>query len=195
MKKTFALIASLAAAFMLTACGGGDDNTTFDGAAADLTVSLNPATGPNLAAAVSNETFVFGSGVSEFGTTGLPTTVTWTNTEATPAFKIEADGSSATGVTEFGSCRFRVTASNFPAASPLAAGKTVVINTCQVRARTRLQPADGAARLRDVFLILNAVLSAGTPANVSVSADGTVTINGRTGGTVTIQALTGGASS
>lgn len=193
MKKRFVLVASLVAALTLTACGGGGDDSTFQGASENLQVTIDATNGANMTAAVANETFVYTSGVSDFGTTGLPTTVTWTNQAANPEFRIEADGSSATGVTEFGSCRFRVTASNFPANSPLAAGKTVVINLCQIRVATRLQPADGAARLREVFLILNTALSNGAAASVSVAPDGTVTINGRNGGTVTVRPLTGGA--
>lgn len=193
MNKRFLLVAALFSAFVLTACGGGSDNT-FLGASSDLTVEMNAANGPNTAAAVANETFVYTSGVPDFGTQNLPTTVTWTNTATTPSFLIEEDDHSATGTTEFGSCIFRVTSSTFPASSPLATGKVVTIATCRVIVRTRGQPADGNPRQRDIFLVLNAVTSQGTTATVSVDANGVVTVNGRVVGTVPVQQLTGGGA-
>lgn len=193
MKKRFVLAASLVAALTLTACGGGGDDSTFLGASQDLVISMNPATGPNTTAAVANDNFVFPTGVSEFGTTGLPTTLTWNDTSATPAFTIAADGSSATGVTEFGSCRFRVLTSSFPAPSPLFVGNVIVINSCVLTIRTRLQPADGAERLRELLLRLNTAQSNFVFGRVRVNSDGTVILNDRSQGTVTTNNLTGGA--
>lgn len=189
MKKLFLMIVALSSAVLLTACGGGSSEPVF-GAAEDLSVAIDADTGATVVPAVANEQFVFSS-VPDFGTQGS-TTVVFTNTATTPAFSITAGGNTATGVTEFGSCRFRVTSSTFPASSPLAAGKTVVIANCKIRFGLRGVSADGAEEDRVVTLSLNNATSLPTVVTVTVSRNGTVRVNGRIVGRVPVRDLTGG---
>lgn len=191
MKKQFFLIAALVSAFALTSCGGGgggDDPVPV--AQADAVVTLDSATGPAMARAVVGELFAFQSGVAEFGTTGA-TSVTLTNTATTPNFTISENGMNASGVLEWGSCRFRIVTSTFVAPHPLTPGNVIVINNCQLRVNTAGQFANGQPQPRGATLRLNNALSALIQVTVIVHSNGTVTVNGQSAGSVTVAPLTG----
>jgi hypothetical protein len=186
MKKVSQVLLAMAAAAVLSACGGGGDDGVLV-ASADVSVPVNAtATG-----AVVNTPFTYPSGVSELGTSAA-TTVTFTNTATTPAFSISSGGSTATGVTTFGSCIFTVSASTFPASHPLAAGKTVTVNPCNLNVAVKGVVANGVATTRSVALLLGAAASTGASVTVAVNAGGQLTLNGASVGTVTLVAATGG---
>jgi hypothetical protein len=184
MKKHFLLIAALVSAFTLAACGGGSNDST-EVAAADIEARATPAT----TAAVVNKEFEFNA-VPAFGTTAT-TTLAFTSTATTPAFSIESGGMEATGVTEFGSCIFRVQSSTFPADSPLATGKTVRVDPCEFEVAIEGAPADGSPSQRSITLTLGNRKSAAETVTVTVNPDGTVVINNRNFGTVVVEPVTG----
>lgn len=189
MKKQFFLIAALVSAFVVTSCGGGGGDDAVPVAQGDLVVTMDATTGPTVAPALAGELFAFPSGVAEFGTTGA-TSVTLTNTATTPNFTISENGYNANGVLEWGSCRFRIVSSTFPA-GPLVAGNTIVINICQVRFGTAGQLANGLAQARSAFFRLNNATSLLIQVTIIVQPDGTVIVNGRTVGSVPVAPLTG----
>jgi hypothetical protein len=190
MKKRILMIAALCGAALLSACGGGDGGETFAVASSDLTVAADKTTGPAMAQAISGETFNFSS-VPDFGTL-TTTSVVVTAATASPTFNISSAAGTASGPLDFGSCIFRITSSTYPATSPLAAGNTITIPTCQLTVRTRLLVADGTARDRSANLRLNSAVSADTLVVVTINEGGQVTINGKPAGTLTLQLVTGG---
>jgi hypothetical protein len=115
--------------------------------------------------------------VPAFGTT-TPTTLTFTSATATPAFSIAADGFAASGPTTFGSCIFTVSTSTFPASSPLAAGKSVTINPCNLTAATSGGVANGVASDRAVQFVLGALNSLIRNLPVVINPNGSIVING-----------------
>lgn len=189
MNKRILMIAALCGAALLSACGGGGGGETFSVASTDLTVAADKTAGPAMAQAISGETFTFGP-VADFGTL-TTTSVVVTAATASPTFSVSTATNTASGNLDFGSCIFRVTASTFPATSPLAVGNTVTIATCQLTVRTRLLVADGTARERSANLRLNTALSTDTFVTVTINEGGQITINGKPAGTVTLQLVTG----
>ena len=186
MKKTLSILLTTLIAVTFVACGGGSD-TPAQVAAADAALPAAPAT----TAAVANTPFAFPAGVPSFGTTAT-TTVAFTNTSTTPAFSIASGGNTASGTTTFGSCHFLVTASTFPAGSPLAVGQTVTVNPCNLNVNTAGATANGVATTRSVALLLGAASSAGASVTVAVNPGGQLTLNGNSVGSVTLAPVTGG---
>jgi len=185
MNKVLApvLLGSLTA--LLYGCGGGG------GAPAPVEVVATPTTvaaTPTTTAAVTAIPFTFAA-VPSFGTTAT-TTVTFKDTSTTPAFSIVSGTNTASGTTTFGSCDFHVTASTFPAGSPLAVGQTVVVNPCSISIDTQGQ-ASGSAEQRSIALVLSNAASTGTTVTVGVNPGGQLTLNGNTIGTVTLTPVTG----
>ena len=180
----------------LAACGGGDTSappTTLLATQA----TLAPVTAKTVGAVV-NESFTFTSGVSDFGTT-TSTDVAFTNATDTPTVSIKADGVTVMGKTQFGSCTFTITTSNypaFPAGPKLAVGQIVPFKTCQLNAATSGGSADGSETSREVKFVLGNpgspdLNSTGKNLPIVINADGSVIIKGVTIGTVTIAAVTG----
>jgi hypothetical protein len=199
MKKQFLFAAFLSVAFALTGCGGGGGGEILQ-ATRDTTVEINKDTGAATTAALRGTSFNFPTGVPEFGTTG-PTTVTFTAASGTASglattsnasgFTITSGGQTASGTMTFGSCIFSVQNSTFPTGSPLAEGRDVIINRCQVFINTEGLPADGQARPRIVRLVLNGRFSINLILQVAVNQQGTVFINGIPVGSVPVAELTG----
>jgi hypothetical protein len=196
MKKLFLMLAIVASALTLTACGGGDDTPQV--ASADLPLALNATTGITNTAPFIGQSFAFTGGVPDFGTT---TSTTVTLTEAPPqnlqpgqtpfpGFKIATAAGTANGVLEFGSCKFRITSSSFTS-GPLVAGNVITISNCSFSVNTQGQAADGSAQTRSVRWLLSNAASTGTSVTVSINPGGQVTINGRSTGTVTLTPVTG----
>lgn len=184
MNKLFA-VAAVATAALLSACGGGGGDQPMV-AAENTTLAVNST----VTSAVVQTPFDFPAGVSEFGTTAA-TSVTFTSTATTPAFTIASGSNTASGTTTFGSCIFAVTASNFPASSPLALGKTVTVQPCNLTVATAGAAANGVAATRAIALVLGAAASANASITVGVNPGGQLTLNGNIVGTVTLTPLTG----
>jgi hypothetical protein len=177
-------LAAVAAAALLAACGGGGDDTVAV-AATDLTV----AAAPQSTAAVANIPFSFAGGVPSFGTTAT-TTLAFTSTATTPAFRIDAGGNTATGTTRFGSCIFTVTGSTFTAPHPLAANAVITINPCSIKIDTAGK-AEGTTSTTEVELVLGTQSSLPATTQVTIAANGQVSINGQVAGSVTLREGTG----
>ena len=186
MEKSLKAVFLVGAAALLVACGGGGGGTTVNVATTDTTVPVNATT----AAAVANTPFSFPSGVPDLGTSGA-TTLAFTSTATTPGFSVAADGNTATGTTQFGSCIFVVANSSFPTGHRLATGAQVTVNPCQVRLGTQGAPADSVARSRSAVFVLGAAASTGSNVTISINSGGAVTINGQPAGTVTLVPVSG----
>jgi len=201
MKKLFLMAAVATTAFVLSGCGGGGDErlTTNQVATSDMLTPINAANGQTITNAVSGTNFNFPNGVPDFGTAAETdvilargATLGTTTQPNTFAVGVTSAGQTASGNLTFASCIFTVTASTFPAGSPLANGRVITITGCNLRANTNGEPADNVARTRLIFLQLNAVISLGSPAQVSVNSAGSVTINGTANvGTVSVSGITG----
>lgn len=188
--KSARLAAGAVLVSVLAACGGGGSNPPIPVAATNTVVSITPATGAAAVSAVLDQSFVFAA-VPAFGTTAA-TTVKLSGAGAAPTFAIESGGRTATGNMTFGSCIFIVGSnSTFPAASPLAAGKTITVNPCAVDIATAGQSADAIARQRNVTFLLNLSRSAGIPLTVTVGFDGSVSAGSVRVGTVPTVSPTG----
>lgn len=185
MNKLLNLALTLAVAGTLAGCGGG-------GSDAELVAASNTtlAASPTVTSAVANQSFAFGSGVTEFGTTAA-TTVAFTSTSTTPDFSIASGTDVATGTTTFGSCIFTITASTFPASSPLATGKTITIHPCNITVATAGVALSSPAATASVALMLGAAASSGVPITVDITEGGALTLNGKSAGTVTLTPVTG----
>jgi len=188
MNKSAKLLLSFFAAAALAGCGGGGggEPAPVMVTTTDTTVAAAPA----VTAAVATVPFSFPTGVTQFGTTAT-TSVTFTNTAATPAFSIAADGHTATGTTRFGSCIFAVTSSSFPAGHALALGQTVTVNPCTLNVNTAGAVANGAATTRSVALVLGAAASANSSVTIGVNAGGQLSLNGNIVTTVVLTPVSG----
>lgn len=195
MKKLFLLAAVLSSALTLTACGGGGGGERISVVPTDTTLAVTPTTGATIVAAVQGREFDFPTGVPSFGTTAT-TTVALTTAAAggSPGFTITETGvGSASGTLEFGSCRFRITQSNYPADHPLAQGKIITVERCEVSVDTDNTPADTVERTKSAFLRLNAAQSSGEPIRVNVTPSGQLILGGVTVlPSITLVVVTGG---
>lgn len=193
MKKQVLLIVALLGTALLASCGGGGDDEAPKIATTDFTLAANPSSGPALAQAISGETFTFPNGVSEFGTT-TTTTTTVTATSGTPTFSIEADGKSASGNLEFGSCHFRVLSSTFAPAHALGLGHLISIERCEFTLSTHGFVADGVLRDIPGFFRLNVALSLQKLLATRLLLDGSVFVNQADLGNVPVADITGGSA-
>ena len=185
--KALQVLLAVAAVVGLSACGGGGGNDAPPAVAvADTTVGVSPT----VTGAMVSTVFSFPSGLASFGSTSA-TTVTFNDTCPIPAFTVTSGGNTAIGATTFGSCIFKIASSTFPAPSPLAEGKTLTINPCNININTRGQVANGVGQSRSVALVLGAAASSGASVTVSVTPSGQVTLNGATVGTVALSDGTG----
>lgn len=199
MNKRFLLIAAFLGSLTLAGCGGGDDGDQLLAASTNASANITTSNGPSVTSSVANQAFVFDTGVPEFGTTG-PTTVTFTTSPPSTlpdnaasvqqTFRIASGANTATGPAEFGSCRFRITSSNFPS-GPLSNGQVVTINSCVLTALIAGVPADNTPRQQSVTLTLNSRVSRVITVTVTVRPDGTVVINNITVTTVPTRPFTG----
>ena len=186
MKKQFLIVAALLSAFVLSACssGGGGDAPTVSGN--DIVLGVTSTTGRSVARAIDDEVFTF-SGVQALGTTATTTVSINGDGTATPTFTItEAGAGNATGVLTFGTtpgtCIFTVTQSTFSASAPLAVGKSVEVDQCQVNVATAGTPANGSTQERNATLRLRNAVSLPLTVSVTVSSTGQVTVNSEPSG-------------
>jgi hypothetical protein len=175
--------ALIATSFVLASCGGGDGDSLAV-SSSNLTAPVNAST----ASAIAGESFAFSGGVEKFGTTS-PTTVTLGSAST---FSVAATEGTASGNLTFGSCIFTVTASTFPATSPLALGKTVTVHPCNMTVATAGAPAVGGAAARAVSFVLEGNASQSHNLMVDVADNGTITVEGVNVGSVTLAPVTGG---
>jgi hypothetical protein len=189
MKKLGVTMFSIvAAAAMLTACGGGGDN-----ALPVTNVATTNVTAPITAASVSavtGQAFTFNGGVGAFQTAS-PTTVTLNSASS---FSVASNEGTASGNLGFGSCIFTVTQSTFPASSPLAVGKTLEVQPCAITVATAGVSAEQNATARAVSFQIEGNASIAKDLTVDITSTGTVVVNGTNIGSVTLQPTTGGVS-
>lgn len=191
MKKQFLIVAALLSAFVLSACsssGGGGDAPAIAGN--DIVLAVTPTTGRSVARAIDDEVFTF-SGVQALGTTATTTVSVNGDGTATPTFTItEAGAGNATGVLTFGAtpgtCVFTVTQSTFSASAPLAVGKSVEVDQCQVNVATAGTPANGTTQERNATLRLRNAVSLPLTVSVTVSSTGQVGVNSEPSGNAAI---------
>jgi hypothetical protein len=170
--------------FTLSGCfWDSDSNPTV--AASNLTVTASATS----VASVVNTDYVFPA-VPAFGTAAA-TTLKFTSATATPAFSISAAEGTATGTTTFGSCIFTVTASTFPASSPLGVGKVVTVNPCSLTVNTKGVEAGTQSASLGTTVLLGTISSGSVTKVVTLDANGNVAIGGVTVGSVTLVESTG----
>lgn len=186
--KFLRLMLGVSAAAALISCGGGGSSAPAPVSVvkSDLAVPATAATVP----AIVNTTFAFPNGVSAFGTTGT-TTLSFTSATATPAFKVEADGATASGITTFGSCHFQITASTFPAGHKMSVGAIITVDPCEIEAATAGAAASGTAVTIGISIQLGSDTSTGVPATMTIDPSGSVTLNSTAFGTTEVQLVTG----
>ena len=185
MKKLIPILAALTMAAALTACGGGGGSTA-QVAASNTTIAMDASNGQTVTSAVTGKTFNFGSGVSDFGTTGA----TAVSFGASNSFQVVSGSNSASGTMSFGSCHFKVTSSTFTS-GPLVNGNTVTVTNCQLLVLTKGQPADSSQLSQQAELVLDGAASATVTVTVQIINDGRILINNVTVGTVTLTPVTG----
>ena len=201
--KKSVLLSSLSALFAagLVACGG--DVAPPQVVAQDAVV---PVTATTVAAAVALPPVTLSSGFSgAVSSTGIPassapvvpvttgpTTLDFGGTAAAPTFSIAAEGKTATGKVQFGSCIFVVETSSFVDPHPLSPGKTVRVNPCSIKVDVGGVAADNTARATAVQVTLGTATSVTVQTQVAVDPNGSLTISGASGGTVTLTNGTGG---
>jgi hypothetical protein len=182
MIKAGKFVFGLSLVAALVACGGGTDTiVTTTLAAANATQVIDTTTGPAVVASVLGQTFTFPA-VTKLGTTAA-TTVALAGTAAAPTFAIGSAGSTASGALSFGSCKFTITASTFPAGHALALtvpNTVITVNPCSFTATTSGKVADGTTKTVPVTMSFEGTTSSPINLPVSIAADGTVTLNGTT---------------
>lgn len=171
MKKLLWTV-TIGMAAALAGCGGGSGEQTLV-----VTQDAQVPVTSSVTSAVVQTPFTFPSGVASFGTSA-PTTVTFTSTAATPAFTVTSGSNTASGTTTFGSCIFTVTASTFPADSPLATGKVITVNPCTLTVDTSGTAADGTPDTVAGTLVLGTIASDGANVSIAVSPSGDLLLNG-----------------
>ena len=187
MLKTryFSAVALMLGSVALSGCGSGD----YGGAVANsnMTAAVNASSVP----AIVNSSFNFASGVPNFGTT-TATSVKFTSASA---FTVASAGGTAGGALSYGSCIFTVGTSSYPASSPLASGKTVTINPCNMTALIAGLDAANTPTTAGTLLVLGTLSSSPVTLPVAISDTGAVTLNGTTIGSVPLVDPTGGSGS
>lgn len=195
----------------LVACGGsggGSSAPPVRVANANVVVPITATTVPALVPAAGAAPIVatFPNGFSGVNAAGAPVTVTgattvaFTNTGGAtpglgggtpPGFSITNGGSTASGTVTFGSCTFTVTASNFPATSPLAVGKVIKVDPCTMTVNTIGDFSNGTTNTDSVTLTFGTSTSAAFSLPVTIDGNGTVSVNGVVIGTVPLSPITG----
>ena len=182
--------AALLASAVLVACGGGGG----DQYAPITSNAVTPMNTTTAAVLTDNGPIAFAA-IPELNIPGAATFTAGGTGPSSYTFGIaeSATGNSASGVLTFGSCKFTVTASSFPAIHPLALGKTAIVNPCTLDIQTAGQNT-GAPFQALTTLLFGASRSSSFTETVSVAPGGTqVTLQTPSGPViVTVTTLTGG---
>jgi len=184
IRRLASRVAALAVLAVLAACDDDPSQPTII-AATNAVVAVNTGT----VAAVDGEEFTFANAGAVFAPAlaGQDVRLTFATSGATPqATIVFAGGGQVVANVSFGSCIFVVASSSFPTAHPLGIDQRVTVDPCHLNVGTGGQPADGAARQRNVSLRLAGATSRGKSVSITVNRDGTFTINGTSAGTVTL---------
>ncbi|MBK6009036.1 hypothetical protein JJB11_23300 [Ramlibacter ginsenosidimutans] len=189
MKKLIPILAALAMAATLTACGGGGGGgggSTAQVAASNTTIAMDASNGQTVTSSVTGKSFNFASGVADFGTSGA----TALTLGASNSFQVASGSNTASGTMSFGSCHFKVTSSTFTS-GPLVNGNTVTVTNCQLLVLTKGQPADSSQQSQQAELVLDGAASATVTVTVAVTADGRILVNNVSVGTAALTPVTG----
>jgi hypothetical protein len=172
------------------ACGGSDDPVLV--ATTDATVTVTAQNGTSVGAAMVGTSIDFADGVTAFGTT-TPTTVAIGGTAAAQTATISAGNATATGDMSYGSCIFIIKTSNFGDDSALGAGKTVVVNPCELKVTTSGLLANGGETLSRVAMTLGTSSGSGS-VRVTITPDGIVKVGSTQFANISLTPVTGGGS-
>ncbi len=174
-----------AAAVALVACGGSDPAPVL-AATADVSAPMTASVG----GAFVGATLSFASGVTDFGTTG-PTTLAIGGTTAAQTATISSGGQTASGDMGYGSCFFVIKTSNFNASSPLAAGKTVVVNPCEMKITTAGIIANNGETLTKIQMTMGTNVGVDGSVRVTITPDGVVKVGNSPFANITLTPTTG----
>jgi hypothetical protein len=177
-----AVVGVLVGALTVLGCPGGDEGTPTGVATHDATIPVTSTTVQSL----EDQTFTFESGSAlSPALAEQPVALTFTNTAAaTPTATVTApnvpgtDGHPAhfTSNLTFGSCTFVVTVSTFDLPGPQV-GDKITVNPCSFDVATgSIRTNHGT--LVNILVRLGLIPSRAQQAEVSIDADGVVTVNG-----------------
>jgi hypothetical protein len=204
MKRIWKILASVSAATVLSACGGGDGDagggTSTQVAGTNVALAINSATGAVLTQTFTGDPLTFAAGINAGGLV-IPGPATMTITDSgggTQSFAISgAGGVTAAGAMSYGSCIFKI-ASSFPG-GPVV-GTTYTISACGLEVATSGTKVGEAASV-DTVLNLGGSKSSPKKKSLLIRIDGTVAIVIGTrvielpGIKLTVQTFTGTGSS
>ena len=195
MKASKSVLAAVLAVAIITlaACGDGGSSTP-PAPTIVATANLIAPASPAVVAAIVNTPYTFPAGVPEFGTTAA-TTLQFTSGGNTPTFSISSGGTTATGVTSFGSCNFTITGVS-GVTGPLTVGRVIRVDPCQLNVATSGLAAIGSSTSRNTSLLLGRSNSNGVLLPFNINANGDVTIITPSGnniflGRITVAPVTG----
>ncbi len=176
-RLTLASIA-ISGGLLVSSCGGSSSSTPATPVvASDTTVTMNTTTGPASIGALLNIPVTFPNGIAALGTT-KSTTLTFKGTAAAPTFELTTADGTAKGNLSFGSCIFTFTSSTILSLA-INGTYTVTINPCSVTLGTKGQSANGLAQSGTIiYNFQGSTLSANFPVTYTISANGSITLNG-----------------
>lgn len=184
---------ALGGSVLLSACGGGGNDSPLRPVSTVTTPSITTAVTADTVKAIVGSAFTFASGVDALGTTAS-TTVTLSGTDPLkPLFTLNSGGFEARGEITYGSCWFEIKSSNFlPAATfpLLQVGQKKEVTPCDVKVPTSGLTTGGSSPSSMTF-VLGGKESNSSPITVTISSTGVVTVNGVTLGTATYTVTTG----
>lgn len=193
MLRLMTVVGVLVGALTILGCPGGEEEVEEEGRVFRDNTSINVNT--TTIRALEGQTFTFLSAAISPVLANQQIAVTFTNTAAaTPTATVTApnvrgtDGQPAsfTGITTFGSCIFRVTASTFLQGTGPQVGHTITVNPCRYVVQTAGMVANSQATTANILLQLGQTPSAIQQAQVAIDpVTGVVTVNNvNTGQTV-----------
>ncbi|MDD2808160.1 MAG: hypothetical protein PHQ13_14275 [Rhodoferax sp.] len=200
LNKTSTKLA-LAAVFAasLAACGGSDSvapaaPATVAAVSAPVAVAIDPTTSTAATAAlVAAGSVTFPAGVTALGTTAA-TTLTFSapaaGSTAVP-FTMASGGITSKGALTFGSCIFTITEQPVGTVLSTPVSTTVPTAQCQLNVATTNAVADGSTKPRDLTFTIGTTSSTVKSVNVTVAADGTISVAGAVIGKGTVVQVTG----
>ena len=159
-------------------------------AGTETEVKLSPAVAP----AISGITFSFPGGAGDVSPDlpgqNLALTMTASRASVTTSGSVTSVtgnriGTFTAATTFDGFCVFNITASTFPAGSPLSLGHIVTISPCKIKVGTAGAAANGVTQERGITMLMGGIASGRESVRASVNAGGLLTVNGTAIGTVT----------